>query len=329
MDILKIRLSVLLSVNKLFSGALFYVHWMVAEYVPPEDRLLLIMTSKDIPENKNDENALYHLEKLPMERCLLSYQLHFDPSPIGRQILPGLPGHAEECILAYCSDAKACQKCLEPDMESAVKLSGLTIMGTIQVESTSGLENCITPSDVSACGRLEIIPRDICTRHSEMIKSKLQNMGIEYDMPSRSNLISYRSKMNDIILKRESNSQTHDRPFNSMVLFVLAEYKDSNCLLLFSLAHSVFFVSTEPRHIWMLFEDVASKSPYVQCLRITDKIFEHDIRSLRPISSKELIDHVQDRNTWMDLFGEGSDDWTPYSAMVREAYKFGEFGKLE
>lgn len=146
-DILKIRLSVLLYVNTLFSGALSHVHWMGAEYVSSQDGLLLIMTSNDIPENKFDENALYHLEKHPMERCLLSYQLRFDQSPVGRQILPGLPGHAEECVLAYSSTAQACQKSLEPEMESAVELSGLTIMGTIQVEWISGLENCITPSD--------------------------------------------------------------------------------------------------------------------------------------------------------------------------------------
>ncbi|KAL0586722.1 hypothetical protein ABG067_003710 [Albugo candida] len=159
-----------------------------------------------------------------------------------------------------------------------------------------------------ACKRLEIIPDAICMQRLK----KSSDMGPEYDLPDYSEDKKHRIWLDNVVANRKSNSQTRNSNADAMVTFVLAKYKDPKCLLLFSRAHSVFFVSTEPQYIWMLEDDTQSKSPYVQCVKITKKTFNHDIRSLHPISHDNMLLHLGRKESDLDLCEEVL-DWTPFS----------------
>lgn len=115
-------------------------------------------------------------------------------------------------------------------------------------------------------------------------------MGTEYHLPNPEDPESYRSKMEDIISKRKSNSQRRNSHFELMVTFVLAEYKDPKFLLLFSLAHSLFVESIERQYIKMVEDDALP--PFLQCVRISLETFDHDIHSLRPIYFESMKHHL-------------------------------------
>lgn len=308
-------LKMLEHLNTLFDRVPTYVHWLKLGHVPTDYSLLLILTAKDIIEKETNEKAPYFLQKLTTEECLPSYQLRFNLQPYVKLILPGLPGthdrptDASKCFLAYSRKVQSCQQCIEPKIEDAVIVSKGAIMGTIQVDRESIVAKCFNTED--ACKRLEIIPDAICMQRLK----KSSDMGPEYDLPDYSEDEKPRIWSENVVANRKSNSQTRNSNADAMVTFVLAEYKDPKCLLLFSRAHSVFFVSTEPQYIWMLEDDTQSKSPYLQCVKLTEKTFNHDIRSLHPISHDNMLLHLGRKENELDICEEVF-DWTPFSGKL-------------
>lgn len=305
--------------NTLFRHVPTYVHWLELGHVPTDYGLLLILTANGINENETNEKAPYFHQKLTTEECLPSYQLRFNLQPFVKLILPGLPGlpgthdrptDASKCFFAYSYKVQSCQQCIKPKIKNAVIVSKGAIMGTIQVDRESIVANCINTED--ACKMLEIIPDAICMQRLK----KSSDMGPEYDLPNYSEGEKHRIWLDNVVADRKSNSQTRNSNADAMVTFVLAEYKDPKCLLLFSRAHSVFFVSTEPQYIWMLEDDTQSKSPYAQCVKITEKTFNHDIRSLHPISHDNMLLHLGRSENDPDLCEEVL-DWTPFSGKWR------------